>query len=164
MQRGLAVPCEIAVPQLDQRKFLLSCPSTHPAHLGTHLHASAVCSQDHCVVCCVVAASLASGVGASLCQVVQVPFLRPHGRFTYGHIADKLISTVRLSEDGNVMAFNFRVWTSVLSPEAVICYACPQFTLVYKLMNKVYTAPSPLHSTPTAIVLTTYLLLILGII
>ena len=34
------------------------------------------------------------------------------------------------------MAVNFRVW---LSPEAVICYACPQFTLVYKLMNKVYT-------------------------
>ena len=31
------------------------------------------------------------------------------------------------------MALNFRVWTSVLSPEAVICYACPQFTLVYKL-------------------------------
>ena len=56
-----------------------------------------------------------------------------------GHIADKLIITVRLSEDGNVMALNFRVWTSVLSPEAVICYACPQFTLLYKLMNKVYT-------------------------
>ena len=37
------------------------------------------------------------------------------------------------------MALNFRVWRSVLSPEAVICYACPQFTLVYKLMNKVYT-------------------------
>ena len=55
------------------------------------------------------------------------------------HIADKLIITVRLSEDGNVMAVNFRVWRSVLSPEAVICYACPQFTLVYKLMNKVYT-------------------------
>ena len=43
-----------------------------------------------------------------------------HGCFTYGHIADKLIITVRLSEDGNVMAFNFHVWTSVLSPEAVI--------------------------------------------
>ena len=62
-----------------------------------------------------------------------------HGCFTYGHVADKLIITVRLSEDGNVMALNFRVWTSVLSPEAIICYACPQFTLVYKLMNKVYT-------------------------
>ena len=37
------------------------------------------------------------------------------------------------------MALNFRVWTSVLSPEAVICYACSQFTLVYKLMNNVYT-------------------------
>ena len=62
-----------------------------------------------------------------------------YGCFTYGHIADKLIITVRLSEDGNVMVVNFRVWRSVLSPEAVTCYACPQFTLVYKLMNKVYT-------------------------
>ena len=62
-----------------------------------------------------------------------------HGCFTCGHIADKLIITVCLSEAGNVMALNFRVWRSVLSPEAVICYACPQFTLVYKLMNKVYT-------------------------
>ena len=47
--------------------------------------------------------------------------------------------TVCPSEDGNEMALNFRVWRSVLSPEAVVYYACPQFTLVYKLMNKVYT-------------------------
>ena len=40
-------------------------------------------------------------------------------------INNKLIITVRLSEDGNVMAVNFRVWRSVLSPEAVICYAFP---------------------------------------
>ena len=55
------------------------------------------------------------------------------------YIADKLIITVCLSEAGNVMVLNFRVWRSVLSPKAVICYACPQFTLVYKLTNKVYT-------------------------